>query len=108
MVYQSTQRKIPEDTNHSKHGYEKLSVARLRMGFKKQFWKFASFLGHFALEEKPTTSTGNFGNRLSSDATSYSGRKESEFWNSFDGPCLCLSTITGMLTSYIAYGLNDI
>jgi hypothetical protein len=94
--------------NHRKHGYEKLSLARLRMGFKNPFWKFSSFLGHFTLEEKATTFTGNFENRLSSDATSYSGRKKSEFWNSIDGPCLCLSTFTRMLTSYIAYGLNDI
>ena len=108
MVYQSTQRKIPENTNYRKRGYERLSLARLRMGFKKPFWKFSSFLGHITLEEKATTLTGNFGNRLSSDATTYSGRKEPAFWNSVDGPCLCLSTIAGMLTSYIAYGLNDI
>jgi hypothetical protein len=107
MVYQSTQRKIPEDTNHRKHGYEKLSLAPLRMGLKKTILEVFDFW-HFTLEEKASTLTGNFGNRLSSDVTSYSGRKESEFWNSIDAPSLCLSNITGMLTSYIAYGFNDI
>jgi len=62
MVYQSTQRKIPEDTNHRKHDYEKLSLARLKMGFKKPFWNFSSFLGHFTLEEKAAALTGNLGN----------------------------------------------
>jgi hypothetical protein len=49
------------------------------MGFKKPFWNFSSFLGHFILEEKAAALTGNLWNRFSSDATSYSGRKESEF-----------------------------
>jgi hypothetical protein len=89
-LYQPTQRNVPEDTNHCEHVSEKFSLARLRMGFKKPFWKFSSFLGRFTLEEMATTLTGNFGNRLSSDATPCSGRRESVFWNPIDGLCLCL------------------